>query len=730
MRILSMTATFGKLENQTLTLKPGLNILHAPNEWGKSTWCAFLTVMLYGIDTGARSKKGVLADKERYAPWSGTPMSGRMEIDWEGRRITIERKAKGRTPMGDFSAYETDTGLPVGELSASNCGEKLLGVERSVYQRAGFIQLSDLPVTQDESLRRRLNALVTTGDENSAGDDLAQKLKDLKNKCRFNNKGLLPQAEAQKAELVQKIGEYKTLESQADALRARQKALESYIAQLENHRVALDYAAAESALQRVAAAERVCDAAAVSLCGAEAATTGLPPREEADAQLQCARKLLEQQSALQLDAAALPQAPLPPQTPLRYQNVAPETATSEALKDLDAILALNSKKQKNSLILGIYAGISVLLLLTLSIPQVRALAWLVGAAIALGGITAAAVCILRTRKICNEIERIYDLHPGQNTGLWLPEAEQYQKAYAAYTTQLQAVQNQLDAWKSRKAAFDRELAAFTQGKSLLQIQESCLLAIAKQDTLLEAQREYARRSEQLEMLRAVAKPAPKPQFPDTLTDSREQTATALGNSDYELRTLHTQLGSCQGKMEQLGDPEVLKNQLDTVNARIRHLELNHKALEIAQQTLSDASASLQRRFAPRISSQAQDIFSRLTGGRYSRLSLAEDLSIQAGAETETTLRPALWRSEGTIDQLYLALRLAVARELTPQAPLVLDDALARFDDTRLTAALEILKEEAEHRQVILFSCQSREKNSLPLLPNSPSHKTSFVTAPS
>ena len=61
-----------------------------------------------------------------------------------------------------------------------------------------------------------------------------------------------------------------------------------------------------------------------------------------------------------------------------------------------------------------------------------------------------------------------------------------------------------------------------------------------------------------------------------------------------------------------------------------------------------------------------------------------------------------------MDQLYLALRLAVSEELTPDAPLVLDDALVRFDDTRLAAAIEILKEEANNKQVILFTCQSRE----------------------
>jgi uncharacterized protein YhaN len=65
-----------------------------------------------------------------------------------------------------------------------------------------------------------------------------------------------------------------------------------------------------------------------------------------------------------------------------------------------------------------------------------------------------------------------------------------------------------------------------------------------------------------------------------------------------------------------------------------------------------------------------------------------------------------------VDQLYLALRLAVAGELTPDAPLVLDDALVRFDDRRLAEALDVLTEEAETKQVILFTCQTREQNLL------------------
>ena len=102
----------------------------------------------------------------------------------------------------------------------------------------------------------------------------------------------------------------------------------------------------------------------------------------------------------------------------------------------------------------------------------------------------------------------------------------------------------------------------------------------------------------------------------------------------------------------------------------------------------------------------------MTGGRYDRLTLSEDFSLLAAAEQEETLREILWRSDGTIDQLYLALRLAVAEELIPEAPLVLDDAFVRFDDKRLKAVLDILRKESEQRQVILFTCQHRERELL------------------
>ena len=86
---------------------------------------------------------------------------------------------------------------------------------------------------------------------------------------------------------------------------------------------------------------------------------------------------------------------------------------------------------------------------------------------------------------------------------------------------------------------------------------------------------------------------------------------------------------------------------------------------------------------------------------------------EALAEESGGLMPrrSLALSQGTADQLYLAVRLAVCRLVLPgedPCPLVLDDALANFDDERMALALDALTELARERQILLFTCHRRE----------------------
>ena len=698
MKILSMTATFGKLSHETLTLQPGLNVIHAPNEWGKSTWCAFIVAMLYGIDTKERTTATALADKERYAPWSGAPMAGRMDIEWNGKNITLERSTKGRVPFGEFRAYETENGLPIQELTAANCGQVLLGVEKSVFTKSGFIRLTDMPVVQDEALRRRLNALVTTGDESGTGDALAQKLRDLKNKCRHNKTGLLPQAEAQRDDLKQKLDQHAALQAQLERIQATQKELESQQVLLENHQQALEYTAAREGLERLEQAKAAQVDAKNKFEQSSARCQMLPTENFAQGQLQQLRTLQTQQSAL--DAESLPNIPQAPAAPEIFQGLNVEDALKQAQQD--QALLVNLRKPQNPVFLILAA---LFALVGIGLALIR---WYF---LIPGLVLAAIMLILHTSKQKAQQKQqaaITARYTDSSPEDWIILAQQYQEKMAAYTQQSSAAQAISDSLENRRQALRSNIHNLTQGLSL---EES----ISKWDSVLEEHRSLAAQKQALQQaddrvadLSAAIKVIDPPALPDNLTLSAQETARAIQTNASQLHHLQLQAGQCIGQKETLGAETALMQQLSAVNSRIQKLEDTYSALSIAMETLADATNELQRRFAPKISTQAQTLFGKLTGGRYDRLQLTQDLSLNAAAANEDALQSSRWRSDGTVDQLYLALRLAVAGELTPDAPLVLDDALVRFDDTRMAAAMEILKDEAASKQVILFTCQTRE----------------------
>ena len=703
MRIYKMTATFGKLEHAVLELKPGLNIIEAPNEWGKSTWCAFLLAMLYGLDTRAKTTKTALADKERFAPWSRSPMSGRIDLNWNGRDITIERSTKGRVPMGVFRAYETASGLEIPELTAANCGSLLLGVEQSVFRRAGFIRQSDMPVTQDEALRRRLNDLVTTGDETGDSDRLEKELKDLKNKCRYNRSGLLPQAEAEQAKIEEKIAEWDSLEKHSHSLKQRLAEEKQFLRQLENHKMALTYAAAEADAARVAEARDNRDRAEINFAQAQEACAGLPSEEEAARKVQTLQQFQSQWNGLQEELRQLPQKMEPPQPPRPFRDETPEIQVAMLESDIRQYEQLQGKRNwLISVLLGaVLSGMGVFLaVISRFLPAVVCL------------VAAVALLIFGLWKRHNQTVRkkiLEEKYGSSDPAAWRRCLAEYQQDLARFT-KVQQDYCQLEAQlNARREALEQQRQSLCGSQTPQQVLERWQQVVQRQEQYDRAQREFHHAERYLLALQAMVKPAEKPAVEDFLTYSMDDTFRLMADARAEQQRLQNRLGQYQGRMESLGDRETLYSQLQIVQQRIEKLERIYRAASLGLETLVKARNELQRRFAPRISQRAQELLGQMTDGRYDRLSLNADLSLLAGAEQEEILHEALWRSDGTVDQLYFALRLAVAEELTPNAPLVLDDAFVRFDDTRLAAALKILQQAAGNKQVILFTCQHREK---------------------
>ena len=245
MIIRHMQGTFGTLDGEQLRLDTGLNIIYAPNESGKSTWCAFLRAMLYGIDTSQRARAGFVPDKQKYAPWSGKPMAGELELEQGGKCITIRRWTEApNAPLRGFSAVYTGTDIPVPGLTAADAGERLTGVSAEVFARTAFIGQGGLVVTGTPELEKRISAIVTSGEEASSYTEADAQLRAWLRRRRSGQHGALPELEGRittveeqlhrlernaqeqaacAAELPQTDAELQTVTEQMNAARQRQR---------------------------------------------------------------------------------------------------------------------------------------------------------------------------------------------------------------------------------------------------------------------------------------------------------------------------------------------------------------------------------------------------------------------------------------------------------------------------------------------------------------------------
>ncbi|MFR5421624.1 MAG: AAA family ATPase [Oscillospiraceae bacterium] len=279
MIIRHMQGTFGTLDGEQLRLDTGLNIIYAPNESGKSTWCAFLRAMLYGIDTSQRARAGFVPDKQKYAPWSGKPMAGELELEQGGKYITIRRWTEApNAPLRGFSAVYTGTDIPVPGLTAADAGEQLTGVSAEVFARTAFIGQGGLVVTGTPELEKRISAIVTSGEEASSYTEADAQLRAWLRRRRSGQHGALPELEGRistveeqlhrlernaqeqaacAAELQQTDAELQTVTEQMNAARQRQRraALSSMGEEKSNLRTleqALEQARRDAAAKRTA----------------------------------------------------------------------------------------------------------------------------------------------------------------------------------------------------------------------------------------------------------------------------------------------------------------------------------------------------------------------------------------------------------------------------------------------------------------------------------------------
>jgi uncharacterized protein YhaN len=127
------------------------------------------------------------------------------------------------------------------------------------------------------------------------------------------------------------------------------------------------------------------------------------------------------------------------------------------------------------------------------------------------------------------------------------------------------------------------------------------------------------------------------------------------------------------------------------------------ALTVAHQLVEGTLARYQRERQPAVIRRAAELFAQITDGRYHRLEV-RDRDIVAVDRTEREV-PASGLSRGTVEQLYLCMRFALAESFSATAalPLLLDDVTVNADGERHPRLAQVIAEVARNQQVLVFT---------------------------
>lgn len=183
----------------------------------------------------------------------------------------------------------------------------------------------------------------------------------------------------------------------------------------------------------------------------------------------------------------------------------------------------------------------------------------------------------------------------------------------------------------------------------------------------------------------------------------------INNVKLKLHSLDLDKKNIEPKLENLSK---IEEDLVNNNNKMLTLQKLNMSINLAKEVLNDSYNKMRNSVTPKFTENLSYTISKITNSKYKKVMFNETEGLIVELENGDYI-PVNRFSVGTIDQLYLSLRLSMIDELSNEkVPILLDEAFAFYDDNRLENILLYLNNEFKDRQIIIFSCTNREKNIL------------------
>lgn len=674
---------FGRFHGIEIDLKPGINLIYGENEAGKSTIHTFIKGMLFGIERmrgrGAASKEDQYT---RYLPWDYPgAFSGQMDITVGDVSYRLQRSFHANDK--NFSVINLATGREV-KLREDDISELLPGLSEATFKNT--ISIEQLKAQTDTELAEQVrnyitNLSVAKSKEVNVAEALSSLTEQRKTLEAAQGIALLKSLQAEIEEGMEREVKIDTLSVELQNLLLKEQELK----QLKDVKNSNFYKEEINRIEQLPA---------------------ILEKNNTYQELTRQCHLLEKQSMELKSKVTIWEAELQSFDILKSVVTEAEKLDSE-IQDYELRQTVLKKEKEENLRSVRRRNLRISIIATSLISFFSLLFFeslAMGAAISFGTMLAGVLCYFLLKKTnqwkqkqfkdkisvfeqqmatakerCTEIFQRFEAATMEELS---HKKEEILKHYYV----IEQTREQLnDVEKRKRDTDDSRDVLYDSFMKYIQyfIQEETFT-----DTSMERlQEEILRRKQEFAQKQA-------------------ETSSQYDACKLRIEKLKWDISTLEGNEEQL-----LANKEKYAELEQKHKdnELEIEAIKRAFSTIQELSIDIHDTFGRQLNEAVSNIIGEITNQKYTDIKVNEKLEVKVGWKGDFFLLDRL--SAGTIDQIYFALRLAVADLLLgeDEMPLLLDDSFAFYDENRVKAALEQI---AGRKQILLFSCHKREQELL------------------
>lgn len=677
---------YGNIENKDINLEEGINIIHGANESGKSTLLNYIISIFYGI---SRNKDGkVLSDYEKYKPWNSNEFSGRIFYKLEnGEKYEIFRDFNKKNPkiyndkLEDISdRFETD------KKDGSKFFIEQMGIDKQMY-------LSTVVSTQEEvrldeknqnMLIQKIANLAGTGEDNVSYKKALIKLQEkIRDEIGTNKTSQKPIniIEKEIVEINNKIVETEKYRNRKYEIDAEKEQILSELKKLEQQKQILQE------LQN-------------SMKSEEETKNRLEIREKnRKDNIAKINELTNQKNTINAESERVQSAKNHLQDIIKGHKENIEKLNSEIEKIANEKEETQEKEKPSISFIVITVVLAIALICSIILIKNYIVSGILGVAI-----------------IANIVFYVINKNKQKVNKAKLREKINQEKQYKREKLENQKQQiianvntteKELEKQEEEEKQVNSELSMLKGQIILLEKNNEKITEEIEQDN--KAIKEESNKNKQQIIEKYKDKNINDLLYINDYQNYISKIEETINNNRIRIKGLEIEYNTI---VPQLDEMVVLEEKREADKEKLAELREKESIINIAIENLMDAYEEMKTTITPKFTKNLSESIQKISSNKYNKVTINDEngmiIENNRGEYVE-----AIKLSTGTIDQLYLALRLSMIDELSKEnLPIILDESFAYSDNNRLKNMLQYLTSDLNNHQTIIFTCTDREQKML------------------